>query len=105
MMLRPSYVLLAVACVAALSGCGSSKRPRPDMVFVSSRSGVYAIYAMNADGGRQRRLSHTEPGKSSSPDDLFFQIQPAWSPDGGSIAFSSKRTGTSQIYVMRAGGT
>jgi Tol biopolymer transport system component len=106
MMFRPSYVLLAVACVAALSGCGSSKPPRPDMVFVSSRSGSYAIYAMNADGGRQRRLSHGGPsGTSSSPADLFFQIQPAWSPDGTSIAFSSKRTGTSQIYVMRADGT
>jgi TolB protein len=36
---------------------------------------------------------------------LFFQLQPAWSPDGQSIAFASKRDGPSHIYVMRADGT
>ena len=32
-------------------------------------------------------------------------IRPAWSPDGKHIAFASRRTGRSGIYVMRADGT
>jgi len=102
---RSSLLPCALVCVVLAAGCGGSTAPRPDLVCVSGRSGSYAIYAMNADGGRQRRLSRDSAGGSSSPADVFFQIQPAWSPDGKTIAFSSKRTGTWQIYAMRADGT
>ena len=33
-----------------------------------------------------------------------FDTEPAWSPDGGSIAFSTGRDGNSEIYVMDADG-
>jgi TolB protein len=36
---------------------------------------------------------------------LFFAVEPAWSPNGGLIAFASRRDGRSHIYVMRADGT
>ena len=95
---------LGIVCAGTLTGCGGSGKPRPDLVFVSSRSGVYALYAMNADGSRQRRLSHLPQDGSGGKADLFFQTDPAWSPAGRAIAFSSSRSGTSLIYVMAADG-
>ena len=95
---------LAAAAVLA-AGCGSSARPRPDIAFVSTRGDDYAIYGMNADGGREQRLSRGEEGDASSPEGLFFQVEPAWSPDGRTIAFSSKRDGRFHIFVMQADGS
>ena len=101
--------LVASALVAGagllVAACGGEGGPRPDLLLVSTRDGDYAIYALNADGGRQARF--TEGGRSdpSSPQELFFQIDPAWSPNGRLIAFSSKRTGSFDIFVMNADGT
>jgi Tol biopolymer transport system component len=101
-------LLLGVVLVAAATllgaGCGSSGSPRPDLAFVSTRDGDYAIFGMNADGSRQKRLTH-EKGDPATPQGLFFQVEPAWSPDGTQIAFSSKRDGASHVFVMRADGS
>ncbi len=103
---RFSLLALASACLATvLAGCGGTAKPRPDMIFVSTRSGVYAIYAMNNDGGRQRRLTGHVPSTVSAPQNLFFQVDPAWSPDGKSIAFASTRSGAAAIWVMNANGS
>jgi TolB protein len=96
---------LAVSVTLVLTACGGAARPRPDLVFVSTRDGDYAIYEMNADGGRQRRLTQGEHGDPSSPQGLFFEVEPAWSPDGRRIAFASKRDGTLDVFVMNADGT
>ncbi len=98
--------LAALAGAAALvAGCGSSapKSP-PDLLFVSSRDGSYAIYGARADGSGVRRLT---PGKgdASSPETLFFQTDPAWSPDGSQIVFASRREGTQHLFVMKADGS
>lgn len=102
-------VLLGVGLVAAVAllllGCGgSSPKGPPDLIFVSSRDGDYAIFASDLDGRHQRRLTH-DRGDFSTPSGLFFQVEPAWSPDGRRIAFASRRTGTSRIFVMLADGT
>ncbi len=47
---------------------------------------------MNADGLGQTRLTTNPAGDG----------EPAWSPDGTKIAFTSDRDGNSQIYVMNA---
>jgi Tol biopolymer transport system component len=98
------FITLVLCLPILLSACSESGNPRPDLMFVSTRDGDYAVYAMNADGSRQKRLTETDVD-TTSPAGIFFQTDPAWSPDGAEIAFSSKRSGRSEIYIMRADGS
>src|SRR5207302_343795 len=88
-----------------LAGCGSStpKAP-PAFVFVSTRDGDYAIFGADANGGHQHRLSK-EKGDPSTPQGLFFETDPAWSPDGKRLAFASRRNGTDRIFTMNLDGS
>jgi TolB protein len=104
-------VLARVAAAAAVAvllvaGCGGTSRPEgpPPLIFVSVKDGDYAIFGATADGKDAYRLTE-EKGDPSSPQGLFFQVEPAWSPDGRSIAFTSLRDGISHVYVMAADGT
>jgi Tol biopolymer transport system component len=65
------------------------------IAFTSFRNGRGEIYAMNANGRQQRRLT-----RNPAHDD-----HPAWSPDGRRIAFSSTRSGNFEIFVMNADGS
>lgn len=56
---------------------------------------LYDIYVIPADGSGLRRLTQ-DPAS-----DLF----PAWSPDGGQIAFTSTRDRNWNIFVMNADGS
>jgi Tol biopolymer transport system component len=95
-----------VLAVLLLAGCGGSSAPKgpPDLVFVSTRDGDYALFGADAKGRHARRLTK-EKGDPSTQAGLFFQVDPAWSPDGQEIAFASLREGTGHIYVMRWDGT
>lgn len=65
-------------------------------VAFSTGSWVSELYAMDTDGRNARRLT---PGLRDS------KVEPAWSPDGRRIAFStnwSKRR--AELYVVEAGG-
>jgi len=100
-----ALVALVASAAVAFAGCGGDdEEARPDLVFVSSRDGDYSIYEMNADGGGQGRLTDAETD-SATPEGLFFQVEPAWASDGKRIAFSSRRSGSFDIYVMNADGT
>ncbi len=70
-----------------------------EIVFESDRDGNLEIYSMAPDGSALKNLSN-DPGQDS---------QPAWSPDGSQIAFTSNRENGSQdgqfIYVMNADGS
>src|SRR6266508_2919190 len=94
--------LLAVAAVAACGG--SAPKGPPDLLFVSTKDGDYAIFGADARGKHLRRLTK-EKGDPSTPQGLFFETEPAWSPDATRIAFSSRRDGETHIYVMRTDGT
>ena len=100
--------LLRAAPVAFLAlllgGCGGSTAARPDLAFVSTRDGDYAVYEMNAGGEGQNRLTESE-GTGAASQSVFFQVEPDWSPDGTSIAFASQRSGSFDLYVMAADGT
>ena len=65
------------------------------IAFASNKDGNAEIYAINADGSHQTRLTN------NSDEDGF----PSWSPDGARIAFQSSRDGNWEIYVMSADGS
>jgi Tol biopolymer transport system component len=72
------------------------------IAFTSNREGAAQVYLMNADGSGQRRLT-TSSGASARVHAESFA--PAWSPDGASIAFTSTRDGSAQVYVTHADGS
>jgi TolB protein len=55
----------------------------------------FEIYVMNADGSDVVRLT----------DDPADDTEPAWSPDGSRIAYTTWRDGNPQIYVMNVDGS
>src|SRR5436190_19845313 len=98
-------LLALVPVLLVLTACGSSKKASPPaIVFVSTRDGDYALFGVSAGGGDERRLTK-ETGDPSSPEGLFYQVDPAWSPDGKEIAFTSRRDGPSHVFAMRPDGT
>src|SRR6266540_4157053 len=71
-------------------------RQNGKIAFTSTRDGNVEIYVMDADGSKQTRLTNN----------TFLDRTPAWSPDGGQIAFASNRTtGNFDIFVMNADGS
>ena len=100
-------VLPCSRCSSAGCGGESSAGAESEIAFVTSRDGDYAIYGMRADGSGEGRLS-PEPESDDvrrTPAQAFFQVEPAWSPDGAQIAFASRRDGRSHVYVMSADGS
>src|SRR6476660_7528251 len=73
-----------------------ASRAQGKIVYTSyPNTGPSQIYLMNADGTNQTNVSNT------SSDEL----EPALSPDGGKIAFTSTRDGNYEIYIMNADGS
>ncbi len=102
--MRGTSALLAVGTALLLSSCGGSGDSNPDLLVVSTRDGDYAIFTASSGSGDGKRLTAAHVD-SSTPQGLLFQTEPAWSPDGSTIAFVSKRSGNSDLYTMRADGS
>lgn len=80
----------AVVTFTTLAGGGNR------IAFVSDRSGNADIFLMNPDGSGVVNLTN-HPAQD---------IDPAWSPDGGRIAFGSNRGGgCNNLFAMNADGT
>jgi TolB protein len=60
----------------------------------AARDGNFDLYVMDADGGNVRRLT-TEPGTDG---------EPAWTPDGERLVFSSARQGATRLFEMPVEG-
>ncbi len=75
----------------------SAWSPKGDKIaYVGMDKGRLNVYVMNIDATGVQQLT-SDNGNNESP---------TWSPDGKMIAFSSNRkTGTPQIYIMRADGS
>lgn len=81
--------------LAGLSACYSREEaPRFIYALASDRSGAGDIFALDRTGQMVNLTNN------SSAD-----WNPAWSPDGAMIAFSSHRSGDSDIWVLSLGNT
>jgi Tol biopolymer transport system component len=73
--------------------------PRFYLMLLINRNGLlnFEVYVMNTDGGAQTRLTT----------DSAVDGEPAWSPDGNRIDFSTNRDGVLnfEVYVMNANGS
>jgi dipeptidyl aminopeptidase/acylaminoacyl peptidase len=80
--------------------CQAIARPLGSVAFVSERDGNSEIYLIDPDGSGLVRLT----------DNPATDMEPAWSPDGKRIAFTSNRADRGanysfDIYVMDADGS
>ncbi|MET0650495.1 MAG: hypothetical protein ABW208_28125 [Pyrinomonadaceae bacterium] len=102
----PALALLILAAALspgrAAAQNGNEKRaasPNGKIIFQSTQGSdgfVNDIYAMDADGKHQTRLT----------DSAFDDTTPVWSPPGDKIAFLSDRRGNGyEIYLMDADGS
>ena len=97
---------LAAGCLAPLSDPAAAAFPGENgrIAFASNRisgPGVdnpeadYEIFTMNPDGTKLKQLT-----KNNADDG-----EPAWSPNGKQIAFTSGRDNNDEIYTMNADGS
>ena len=64
-------------------------------MFVSNRTGDHHLYSISATGGTITTLTSGN----------FDDDQPAYSPDGTMIVFSSGRSGSDALWRVKANGT
>ena len=89
---RTSTLLILIWILATgASRCAAADR----VVFLRTGPSEATLYIANADGTAERAL--TEPGS--------WNYNPAWSPKGDWIAFTSERAGSADIYRVHPDGT
>ena len=73
----------------------SQSGPGGTLVFVSYRDGDAEIYISDADGSGVVNLTNN----------LAYDWEPAWSPDGTKIVFNSDRSSAEEVWLMDADGS
>ena len=64
------------------------------LAFVSLRTSRPQVFTMDLGGGAPVNLN----------DDLAYNWEPSWSPDGSQVAFVTSRGGTREVWLMPADG-
>lgn len=103
MSLRALGIVVVSSVVAGASGQPSPARyynPRfssdgTSLIFESTRDGKYAVYTIDADGTKLRKVTD---GKQND-------AQPQWSVDRRFITFTSDAGGVPKVHIMAADGT
>src|SRR5205809_826292 len=95
---RPCCAAFLLAALGCSGSTGPTGAPIAKIAFYTNRDGSVnaEVYVMKADGSGLVNLTNN-PARDDG--------QPAWSPDGTKIAFSTSRDGNLEIYVMNADGT
>lgn len=74
------------------------------IAFASSRTGKFEIWVMDADGGNELQLTRLPADADEMSQARWSNGVPSWSPDNSRIAFSSARSGQTEIWAMNADG-
>lgn len=94
-----NHVLGILLTILFIFAAETRAAPNGKIAFVSNRDGNDEIHVMNADGSNQTQLTNNPLGDGD--------VEPAFSPDGAKITFTSHRNGNdnTEIYVMNADGS
>jgi Tol biopolymer transport system component len=92
----PLAIAITAALILAQAGAAHSTSAARDgrIAFWDFNTGQ--IYAVNPDGTGLAQLTHVAKGQTAA--------DPAWSPDGRHIAFSSDMSGAVRLWIMDANG-
>src|SRR5437870_10871671 len=93
--------LIVIASAASVALVGAAARPahatypglNGPIAFAGNETGNFDIYRVNPEGSGLTDLTANDPTSD---------LDPAWSPDGTTIAFTTRRDGNREIYVMNA---
>ena len=87
---------IRVAVVILLASAAAAAQVPPQQIFFSRvfpSPKQMGLFIANADGTDEHPLAGTTD----------VDYDPAWSPDGGWVAFTSERNGSADLYRMRSG--
>jgi Tol biopolymer transport system component len=71
------------------------------VAYIHRQHDHWEIYTVDVNSGQSTRLTDTPPWPDGT---MANSVSPAWSPDGGYLAFLTDRTGEWQIWIMEADG-
>jgi TolB protein len=96
--MRAGLFTASAVAIAAVAGLALAQRPAAQKVVMTRvfpQPGQLGLFIAAADGSRERPLF--------SPASIDYN--PAWAPDGKSLAFTSERNGSADIFRARPDGT